>query len=87
MESTIKEMATVLRSTETMADQFAQQVQQQVGHKSLQTTQIYTRLTDEDVRKSYERVRLHTFSYRYIHILTPIVRKNSASAPTAKFGI
>jgi integrase len=32
-------------------------VQQQVGHKSLQTTQIYTRLTDEDVRKSYERVR------------------------------
>lgn len=32
-------------------------VQQQVGHKSLQTTQIYTRLTDEDVRKSYEKVR------------------------------
>ena len=32
-------------------------VQQQVGHKSLQTTQIYTRLTDEDVRKSYERAR------------------------------
>ncbi len=32
-------------------------VQQQVGYKSLQTTQIYTRLTDEDVRKSYERVR------------------------------
>ena len=32
-------------------------VQQQVGHRSLQTTQIYTRLTDEDVRKSYERVR------------------------------
>jgi len=28
-----------------------------VGHKSLQTTQIYTRLTDEDVRKSYESVR------------------------------
>jgi len=28
-----------------------------VGHKSLQTTQIYTRLTDEDVRKSYERIR------------------------------
>jgi integrase/recombinase XerD len=32
-------------------------VQQQVGHRSLRTTQIYTRLTDEDVRKSYERVR------------------------------
>jgi integrase len=32
-------------------------VQQQVGHRSLQTTQIYTRLTDEDVRKSYESVR------------------------------
>jgi hypothetical protein len=31
MESTIKEMATVLRSTETMADQFAKQVQQRVG--------------------------------------------------------
>lgn len=32
-------------------------VQQQVGHKSLQTTQIYTRLTDEDAGKSYEKVR------------------------------
>jgi hypothetical protein len=31
MESTTKEMATVLRSTETMADQFAEQVQQRVG--------------------------------------------------------
>ncbi len=33
MESTIKEMATVLRSTETMADQFAKQVQQRVGQE------------------------------------------------------
>jgi hypothetical protein len=31
MDSTIKEMATVLRSTETMADQFAQRVQERVG--------------------------------------------------------
>lgn len=31
MNSIIKEMATVLRSTEAMADQFAQQVQRRVG--------------------------------------------------------
>ena len=31
MESIIKEMAAVLRSTETMADQFAKQVQKRVG--------------------------------------------------------
>ena len=31
MESTIQEMAGVLRSTETMADQFAKQVQGRVG--------------------------------------------------------
>lgn len=31
MESTTKEIAAVLRSTETMADQFAKQVQQRVG--------------------------------------------------------
>jgi len=32
-------------------------VQKQVGHKSLQTTEIYLRLADEDVRKAYENVR------------------------------
>lgn len=32
-------------------------VQKQVGHKSLQTTEIYLRLADEDVRKAYESVR------------------------------
>ena len=32
-------------------------VQKQVGHRSLQTTEIYLRLADEDVRKSYESVR------------------------------
>ena len=31
MESTIKEMAALLRTTETMADQFAERVQQRVG--------------------------------------------------------
>jgi hypothetical protein len=31
MESTIQEMANVLRSTETMADQFAKRVQERVG--------------------------------------------------------
>jgi hypothetical protein len=31
MESTIKEIAAVLRSTETMAEQFAKEVQQRVG--------------------------------------------------------
>ena len=31
MESTIQEMADVLRSTETMADQFAKRVQERVG--------------------------------------------------------
>lgn len=31
MESTIKEMAAILRSTEIMADQFAKQVQERVG--------------------------------------------------------
>ena len=31
MESTIKEMAEVLRTTETMADQFAKRVQEHVG--------------------------------------------------------
>jgi hypothetical protein len=31
MESTIQEMAEVLRSTETMADQFAKRVQERVG--------------------------------------------------------
>lgn len=31
MESTIQEMAAVLRSTETMADQFAKRVQERVG--------------------------------------------------------
>ena len=31
MEPTVKEIATVLRSTETMADQFAKQVQKRVG--------------------------------------------------------
>ena len=32
-------------------------VQRQAGHKSLQTTEIYLRLTDEDVKKAYEAVR------------------------------
>ncbi|MBM3212960.1 hypothetical protein FJZ33_12115 [Candidatus Poribacteria bacterium] len=32
-------------------------VQKQVGHKSLQTTEIYLRLADEDVSKAYESVR------------------------------
>ena len=32
-------------------------VQKQVGHKSLQTTEIYLRLADEDVRKAYDKVR------------------------------
>jgi hypothetical protein len=31
MESTVQEIAEVLRSTETMADQFAQRVQERVG--------------------------------------------------------
>ena len=31
METTVKEIAGVLRSTETMADQFAKRVQQRVG--------------------------------------------------------
>jgi hypothetical protein len=31
MEITVKEIATVLRSTETMADQFAKRVQERVG--------------------------------------------------------
>jgi hypothetical protein len=31
MESTVKEIAAILRSTETMADRFAQRVQQRVG--------------------------------------------------------
>jgi hypothetical protein len=31
MESTVKEMAVILRSTETMADQFAARVQERVG--------------------------------------------------------
>jgi hypothetical protein len=31
METTVKEIATVLRSTETMADQFAKLVQERVG--------------------------------------------------------
>jgi integrase len=32
-------------------------VQRQAGHKSLQATEIYLRLTDEDVKKAYEAVR------------------------------
>jgi len=32
-------------------------VQRQVGHKSLQTTEIYLKLADEDVRKAYESAR------------------------------
>jgi hypothetical protein len=32
METTVQEMAEVLRSTENMADQFAQRVQERVGH-------------------------------------------------------
>ena len=33
MESTVEEMAEVLRSSETMADQFAKRVQDRVGHR------------------------------------------------------
>jgi len=36
-------------------------VQKQVGHRSLQTTEIYLRLADEDVRKAYESVRWYGF--------------------------
>jgi len=32
-------------------------VQKQVGHKSLQTTEVYLRLADEDVKKAYESAR------------------------------
>ena len=32
-------------------------VQRQAGHKSLQTTEIYLRLTDEDVKRAYEEAR------------------------------
>jgi len=35
-------------------------VQKQVGHKSLQTTEIYLRLTDEDVKKAYDKARQNT---------------------------
>jgi hypothetical protein len=33
MESTVQEMAEVLRSTETMADQFGQRVQERLGQQ------------------------------------------------------
>lgn len=32
-------------------------VQQQVGHQSLETTLLYTRLRDDDVKRAYDEVR------------------------------
>jgi hypothetical protein len=67
METTIKEIATVLHSTETMADQFAKRVQQRVGQpvpyaeilaamkkistKSLSMTKVVTKIKREQMRK------------------------------------
>jgi hypothetical protein len=66
MESTVQEMAEVLRSTETMADQFAKRVQERLGQpipyveilavmkktpaKSLSMTRVVTKL-----RRQFEK--------------------------------
>lgn len=67
MESTVQEMAEVLRSTETMADQFAQRVQERVDRpvsyaeilgvmkkmsaKSLSMTKVVTKLRRQREKK------------------------------------
>ena len=45
MEPTVKEIATVLRSTEMMADQFAKRVQERVG-RQVSYTEILAAMED-----------------------------------------